>query len=53
MIVNTTPHNKALQLTANPLHGLAAAELGRYVRSIKNEHRENQPFGKVRKAASR
>ncbi len=25
------PHNKALQLTANPLRGLSAAELGRYV----------------------
>ena len=25
------PHNKALQLTANPLRGLAAAELGRDV----------------------
>jgi hypothetical protein len=23
------PHNKALQLTANPLRGLSAAELGR------------------------
>jgi hypothetical protein len=23
------PHNKALQLTANPLRGLPAAELGR------------------------
>jgi hypothetical protein len=23
------PHNKVLQLTANPLRGLAAAELGR------------------------
>jgi len=30
MIVNTRPHNKALQLTANPLRGLAAAELSRY-----------------------
>jgi hypothetical protein len=26
-----SPHNKALQLTANPLCGLSAAELGRYV----------------------
>jgi hypothetical protein len=25
------PHNKALQLTANPLRGLSAAELGRYL----------------------
>ena len=25
------PPNKALQLTANPLRGLSAAELGRYV----------------------
>ena len=24
------PHNKALQLTGNPLRGLSAAELGRY-----------------------
>ncbi len=24
------PHNKALQLTDNPLRGLSAAELGRY-----------------------
>jgi hypothetical protein len=27
------PHNKALQLTTNPLRGLSAAELGRYVAS--------------------
>ena len=26
-------HNKALQPTANPLRGLSAAELGRYVQN--------------------
>jgi hypothetical protein len=30
---NHSPHNKALQPTANPLRGLSAAELGRYVAS--------------------
>ena len=29
-----TPHNKALQLTTNPLRGLSAAELGRYAALI-------------------
>ena len=29
MIFGTTAHNKALQLTVNPLRGLAAAELYR------------------------
>jgi hypothetical protein len=28
-------HNKALQLTANPLRGLTAAELGRYLQFTK------------------
>jgi hypothetical protein len=28
------PHNKALQLTANPLRGFSAAELGRYAASF-------------------
>ena len=29
--MSSKPPNKALQLTANPLRGLSAAELGRYV----------------------
>jgi hypothetical protein len=31
MTANAKLHNEALQLTANPLRGLTAAELGRYV----------------------
>ncbi len=31
MCTESPPPNKALQLTANPLRGLSAAELGRYV----------------------
>ena len=34
--VNSAPPNMALQLTANPLHGLSAAELGRYVSKSEN-----------------
>jgi len=30
-MLEQVPHNKALQLPANPLRGLSAAELGRYV----------------------
>jgi hypothetical protein len=32
------PHNKALQLTANPLRGLSAAELGRQAESSSREN---------------
>jgi len=35
------PHNKVLQLTANPLRGLPAAELGRYVAIVKEMDRLN------------
>ena len=34
MLYETATPNKALQLTANPLRGLSAAELGRYVATL-------------------
>ena len=40
VIVNVEyPPNKALQLTANPLRGLSAAELGRYILPLTTQMR--------------